>query len=218
MNTSRPKLADIALAVENYDGEDQDTFLKGLTSEDPYVVWYAIKGCGLKRVTEAIPKLIQTLEEPCEPLGSDKNTDLRRIAAWSLAKIGFEGLLPYLPRIQKDANSLLREGLADTLGMTGDRRAVPYLDQLMEDEDYPVRLWAALSLAKLGDVSIPVIQKHLTDSPDLKTAVYLLDSLKKIGSPEAKNLAKVYLSRTPFPELNGFWETAPVASLPDERS
>jgi HEAT repeat protein len=198
--------SEIALAVENYKNKNAEIFLRGLDSPDPLVVWQAIKGVGLKRIKEAIPALVKILGVPAEPLGTDGNTDLRRIAAWSLAEMGFESLLPYLGEIREHSNALLREGFADALGITGDVRAIPILDQLMEDKEPSVRSWTALSLAKLGDSSLPVIEKHFKKKPDLRTSVYLIDSLRKIGTTEAEELAKRYISQSSFPGLSEVWE------------
>jgi hypothetical protein len=207
MSSPMSAYSEIALAVDNYEKENPLRFLKALESDDPLVVWQAIRGCGLKKITEAVPRLVQILGEPCEPLGADGNTDLRRIAASSLAEIGFETVIPYLVEIEKNENVLLREGFADLLGMTEDRRALPILDRLMVDQDYSVRLWTALSLSKHGDKAVPILERHLRNKPDKRTTVYLLDALKKIGTPLAIKTGQEYLVHWPDEQLNTFWNT-----------
>ena len=204
MNQSNHELQLITHAVDNYTSEDDETFLRELDNTNPYVVWHAIRGVGLKRIRAAVPKLVQILGNHAVPLGEDGNTDLRTIAAWALAEIGYDSLVEYLGEIENNPNPLLREGFADTLGMTRDPRALDALDaldKLMSDPTPSVGLWAALSLSKLGEISLPVIERKLDGLSDLRRAVYLLDSLKKIGTPRAHEIARRYLEKSGSPEL-----------------
>lgn len=201
MNAAGITYEEILSAIENYEDHDEQVFLRGLESRDVYVVWAAIKGCGLKRIQASIPKLVETLGKPSVPL---ENTDCRRIAAWSLAKMGFDRLAPYVSDIDQEPNPLLREGFADALGMTRDERALSILDRLLEDEDTDVLLWVALSLAKLGKAALPIIKRHLERDPPFSKAVYLIDALKNIGTPAAHEIAQKYLASTEFPQLKAF--------------
>jgi HEAT repeat protein len=202
-NNSGIEYADIVLAVDNFEREDAATFLNSLRSPNPYIVWHGIKGCGLKMLRAAVPQIVEILGKPCEPLGHSGNSDLRKIAAWSLGKMGYDSFAEYLTDIEHNPNVLLREGLADALGMTSDPRAIPVLDRLMADEDRNVVLWGALALAKLGEASIPIIDRHLRAAKDLARAAYLSDALKKIGTAQASGILKTYLHETPFRELEG---------------
>jgi HEAT repeat protein len=175
-----------------------DKLLSGLDSTNPSTVWWAIRGCGLKRLAKAIPKLLEILGKPTVSLG---DTDTRRIAALSLAQMGFDNIKDYVIDIFKSPNPLLREGVADALGLTKDARAVNTLDRLMDDQDHSVLLWTSLSLAKLGDISVPYVRKHLFSTTDQVKVLYLLDALKKIGTDEAKAVITEYLNTTPFEEV-----------------
>lgn len=201
MKFANPEYLRMVHAEENYTTEDNHTFLKGLENPDPYIVWHAIKGVGLKKIREAVPTLVQILGTPPEPLGEDENTDLCRIAAWALAEIGYDDMAQYVQGIEKNPNPLLREGFADALGMTKDPRALEALGKLMSDPVPSVRLWAALSLSKLGEVALPVIDHKLGNTSDLRTAFYLLDALRKIGTPSAREITNRYLEKSEWKEL-----------------
>jgi HEAT repeat protein len=189
---------DMIAAANDPNHADDATFLNGLDSSNPSTVWWAIRGCGLKRLEGAIPKLLEILGKPCVSLGE---TDARRIAALSLSQMGFDNIKDYVIDIHKSQNPLLREGVADALGLTKDPRAVNILDGLMHDEDRSVLLWTSLSLAKLGNISVPYIRRHLCDTKDLVKVFYLLDALKKIGTEESKSVLNEYLKATPFEEV-----------------
>jgi HEAT repeat protein len=200
-NDNSSEYAEIVMAVENYENEADEVFLKSLHSSDPYVVWHGIKGCGMRNIRGAVPKIIEILGTPCAPLGHAENTDLRRIAAWALGKMGYDSFSQYLEEIEHNPNALFREGVADALGNACDPRAAPILDILLADEDRNVVLWSALALAKLGEVSIPVIERHLLLVKEIRRAAYLCDALKKIGTARALAILGGYLKQTPFKEL-----------------
>lgn len=177
---------------------DDEFFLRGLDSSNPTTVWWAIRGCGLKRLKKAIPKLLEILGKPCVSLGE---TDARRIAALSLSEMGFDAFKDYVNEIDTHPNQLLREGVADALGLTKDPRALTILDRLLNDKDCSVLLWTSLALAKVGNPSIPYIKRHLVETKALKKALYLLDALKKIDTYESRSVITEYLTATPFQEV-----------------
>jgi HEAT repeat protein len=190
---------DEMMAAANDPSHAEDAiFLSGLDSSNPSTVWWAIRGCGLKKLEKAIPKLLEILGRPCVSLGE---TDARKIAALSLSQMGFDSIYDYILDIHENSNALLREGVADALGLTKDPRAVNILNRLMDDDDRSVLLWTSLSLAKLGDVSVPFIRRHLFESKNLVKVFYLLDALKKIGTEESKTVITEYLNATPFEEV-----------------
>ena len=191
----------ILKAIENYKNEDEKIFLDGLESRDEYIIWHSIKGCGLKKVNQAIPKLINIISSPCNDLGT---TNLRRITAWTLAKLGYDSYASYLQGMEKNENVLLREAFADAIGITNDPRGLPFLDLLMNDSDDSVLLWASLSLSKFGDTGLPIIEKHLFNTKNERKAIYMLDALKKIDSFDSRKLIIKYFEETKFNKLKKY--------------
>lgn len=198
MNQESPSYHRVQDAVAHFDSEDSAVFLSALESDNDHIVWEGIKGCGLKKLREAVPHLVAVLGRPCRDL---VGTDHRRIAAWSLGLIGFEGLEPFLDEGLNSQNVLLREGLADALGMTREQRAIPYLQRLVADSDRNVALWAALSLSKTGEAAIPSIEAEIKSAKERWRAAYLLDALLKIDTPRSLKRLDAYLASEEFCDL-----------------
>ncbi len=198
---SSPTAEEIIEAASDFENVDEALFLKGLDSSNPLTVWWAIRACGLRRIENAIPKLLDLLGKPCLPLGK---TDIRRIAALSLSQFGFDKFSNQLGEVRKNTNELLREGIADALGLTKDPRAASILSELLNDEDRNVVLWASLALSKLGNVALPHIEKHLDQTNDRTRALYLLDALKKIGTKESNGVLVRYFDTTAFDDFHDY--------------
>jgi len=164
----------------------EDELVNAIDNVDPFISWYAAKAVGRCNVPSGVPKLVEALGRPSEPLG-DNETDLRLISAWSLGKFQFEIVWDCIyPLLQTD-NTLLRAGIADALGQLGDARALPALVKLSKDGPYEVRLWAALALSKIGDPARPYLRSLLEEAGTQADALIYVDALEKLDrlTPEA---------------------------------
>lgn len=197
-NEITPTVDEMIHAATHHRDTQGSIFLHGLTSSNPTTVWWAIRGCGLKKVVESIPQLLEILGKPCVSLGK---TDVRRIAALALSQMGLDSLINYVRAISQNRNALLREGVADTLGLIPDPRAVPILAEMLNDEDHSVLLWACLAISKFGNLGLTPLQGHLLRTTDQTKALYILDALSKIGTEEAQGIVVWYLDTTPFKEM-----------------
>ena len=125
-----------------------DDFRSALKSSDPYIRWAGAKGCGEARDLVSIERLIDLLGSNAPDLGG---TDERRIAVWSLAKFGYEQVIPRVESDPRLADPKFAEGIADLIGEVGDPRGLGLLKQLLERSENAVILWASLSAAKIGE-------------------------------------------------------------------
>ena len=157
-------------------------FRAALSSSDPYIRWAGAKGCGEVRDEASIGPLIDLLGTESPDLGG---TDERRIAVWSLAKFGYEKVIPHVESDPRLADPKFAEGVADLIGEVGDPRCLDLLAQLLARSERSVLLWASLSAAKIGEPSIGTIRNQLSPEPELEKVFYLLDALSKIGTPAA---------------------------------
>lgn len=180
--------------------DDLLRFLESLlASSDEFVRWHVARAIGLWRLSELAPQLVHLLGRPASDLG---DTDVRRIAARSLGRLGFDVLSASIDELVHHDNSLIREGIADALGETRDLRGLNHLYTLAKDPENHVSMWAALSLSKLGTHAVPVLERLLGEVPSQERAIYILDALKKIGSPETYAIMRNYLATTPYQELS----------------
>lgn len=200
---SIPDYKKIVLALENYRDEDNDIFISGLGSCDPYVVWNSIKGCGLKKIETVIEKLFTFLEKPSELMG---DTDIRGICVWSLSQFGFGKVETLIQSNLLSSNPLLRQGIADLLGLLNDKKVLPYLLVLINDEEDSVLLWSSLSLAKYGNDALDIIKENLKQDVDLNKAIYLMDALQKINTKESDDILLNFIIHSKNSDIKKFYE------------
>ena len=120
-------LNELSRAIEDPDETPKDLFLSALSDNDDFVKWYAIKGIGLKRLREAVPHLLDLLGEPAPDLG---DTDVRRIAAWSLGQIGFDELEKWTPDLGQRLKWNLRGFQATVFRLTPLKYTAPGVRRL----------------------------------------------------------------------------------------
>ncbi|MDR0604752.1 MAG: HEAT repeat domain-containing protein [Bacteroidales bacterium] len=184
-----PTYSEIIALVGDYENVSNEVFLVALDSPDEYVVWYAIKACGLKRIESSIDKLFHFLGEKCNDLDG---TNLRKISVWSLAKFDSKKIFSYVEKKYKSQNPMLREDIADLLGFIPSSKSLILLDELLGDKEDRVLLWASLSLSKKGNDAITIIKKHLKQENIFTKNIYLIDALSRIASREAIDVIKNY--------------------------
>ena len=114
---------------------------KDLESEDYGTRRYAAEELGRLKAREAVPELIQLLQDP--------NWDVRKAAASALGDVGAEEAVPPLLPLLKDTDWFVRETVAIALGKIGDKSAAVALRECLQDEVYSVQKAANSALRKL---------------------------------------------------------------------
>jgi len=161
-------------------GEVQGDFQKrtvGLVDELDVPQWLKVELLGMTRSDEAIPGLLELVE--------DSDSDVRRSAADALGKIGGDRAIQGLLKLVEHSDYYVRRSVAYALGNIGDDRAIRGLLKLIEHSDYYVRWSAAGALGKIGDKkAIPGLLKLLEDShPSVRRRA--ADALGNIGDDRA---------------------------------
>jgi HEAT repeat protein len=119
--------------------------------------WLKVELLGVTRSDEAIPRLLELVE--------DSDSDVRWRVADALGKIGSEVAISRLLKLVEHSNSDVRWSVADALGNISSEAAIEGLLKLVEDSDYDVRWSVANSLGKIGDEkAIPGLLKLVEDS------------------------------------------------------
>ncbi|WP_445306725.1 HEAT repeat domain-containing protein [Microcoleus vaginatus] len=161
-------------------GEVQRDFQKravGLVDGLDVPGWLKVELLEEVRSDEAIPELLKLVEH--------SDSDVRRMAADALGKIGDEKAIPGLLKLVEDSESDVRSSAAYALGKIGDGKAIPALLKLVEDSSYFVRSSAAYALGKIGDEkAIPGLLK-LVEHSDSDVRRVAADALAKIGDKKA---------------------------------
>ncbi|MEG3880207.1 HEAT repeat domain-containing protein [Microcoleus sp. herbarium7] len=98
-------------------------------------------------------------------LVKNSDSDVRKMAAYSLGKIGSEAAIPELVKLVEDSDSIVRMSAADALGNIDCEAAIPGLLKLVEDSNSIVRMSTADALGKINyEVAIPGLLKLIKDS------------------------------------------------------
>ncbi|ANM28972.1 hypothetical protein ABI59_04205 [Acidobacteria bacterium Mor1] len=124
-----------------------------LQDDDPIVRSDAARRLGDSRAVEAVPALIQLLQQ-------DPDEEVRVTAIGSLEEIGDPSATAPIAASHKDAKHTVRLQVAMTLGKLGDPESIPALQALLYDPDDTVRISAARSL---GQIATPESLKVLVD-------------------------------------------------------
>ncbi len=189
-----PTYTEMLQLIENYQIVEDDVFLNGLKSSDEYVIWYSVKACGLKRIEASVMPIFNFLGVAFKDLG---NSNIRKIAVWTLSKFPPELIIPQIKTKIKDDNILLREDLADLLGFIEGKESTSLLSELIEDKDDNVILWASLSLSKHKNGAIDILNQQLfKQNNTLSKIIYLLDALYKINTKKSIDLINQYKETT----------------------
>lgn len=131
------------------------------------------------RAAEAVPDLVQKLE--------DENEEIALGAYSAVRKIGMAGV-PYLLRFMRDTQEKekFRWYAAEALADLGPA-ALPHLLKAMDDEDLAVRMMAVDSLPRVGIVAeqaIPKLKGYLREDSNLSHSAVV--SLAQIAALQAK--------------------------------
>ncbi|NET56012.1 MAG: NACHT domain-containing protein [Symploca sp. SIO2E6] len=138
-----------------------------------------VKLAGVTKSDEAIPELINALEE--------SNSEVRKKAVESLGEIGLNTAVTALINVLEDSDFEVRMSAADALGKIGSNTAITALINVLEDSDFEVRMTAADALGKIGsNTAITALINVLEDS-DFEVRMTAADALGKIGSDTAVN-------------------------------
>jgi len=164
---------------EGGEGLPDAVLVELIKSENALASWYACKAIGSRRIEAGIDGLLSVLETDA-PLLDDHETDRRLIAAWSLAKFGFDKVGAKLIGAYDSGNELLRLGVVDTLGELRDERGLKTVIFAIQNDDYKVALWAALSAAKIGRVALQPLKELLTLNPSSDRKILIQDAIEKI--------------------------------------
>lgn len=116
--------------------------LKGLKSSDYGVRRHTAEKLGRLQVKDAVPELIELLE--------DTNWNVRKAAVSALGSIGEKSAASALLPVLRDTDWFVREAAAVALGKLGDVSAVSALRECLQDEVFSVKKAANSALQKLG--------------------------------------------------------------------
>ncbi|NET64392.1 MAG: NACHT domain-containing protein [Moorea sp. SIO1G6] len=123
---------------------------------------------------KAIPELSKCLDDP--------DSDVRRIAADALGKIGTEATIDPLIQLLNDNDYNVRSIAAYALGKIGTEATIDPLIKLLNDNNYNVRIRAAYALGKIGtEATIDPLIKLLNDN-NYNVRSIAASALGKIGT------------------------------------
>lgn len=158
--------------------KDLAALIADLAHPSDRVRWEAAQALGETQDTQAVPALIEALQ--------DRNVHVRRDAAVALGKLGDARAVPALCEALTRWDRDVRRAAAVALGEIGNRHAVPALvSVLLDKEDEEMRQNVARALGKIA----------LNDpSPVLRTALPTLERIHDSFS----FWAQVQINRTTF--------------------
>jgi HEAT repeat protein/DNA-directed RNA polymerase subunit RPC12/RpoP len=152
--------------------------------------------------TKAVPELIKLI--------SDKDNNLRRIAARSIIALAAQSPPPNLQPVQellRSKDSLIREHAAYIIGELRDRNALPALLQAADNEESQrVQLEYIRALTRIADpAALPALEticrRNLENRPALATTA--IESMEKFGKPAVPYMARQF-DNNPPPAIRDF--------------
>lgn len=184
------------------DGEWSEAGIRhALEGNDALTTWYAARAVGAHQFTVFAGRLLAVLAVPeggwANDVDPEMDAKVRTISGWSLGRLGFDCLEPFVSCVMRSEKWELRAGFSDALGEARDPRAVPALVTLLEDADSRVSLWAALGLAKLGDDGVPPLAAAVRKASEVIRMGYIIDALAKIRTVESERALDAFLSGSP---------------------
>lgn len=168
----------LAKAVEYGRSISEDEVLGALFSEDPHILWLAIKACGLLGVESSIDRLF-VLAQTIVARGAP---DIAMIASWSLARIDSDKVRATAVKYANSANAGERRVAADLLGLLREDNCAECLQRLLGDSQEEIALLAALSLSRHGAAAVDRLEAAVSTMEDTHRIAFVLDALDKIGS------------------------------------
>lgn len=148
-----------------------------LNHELRHVQWGTAEALGNIGDLNAVPQLIETLNDPHE--------NVRRAAAWALGNIGNSKAVPQLILALNDSDFAVRRTAIQSLGKIGNPIAVPFLIENLEGIDFSAQKASAEALGRIKDKEavLPLI-KNL-NNPDWHIQIKSIEALGKIGDSQA---------------------------------
>ena len=149
--------------------------LSGLRNDDPLVRMEAAVAAGHTQLREAVPVLLDWLD--------DADPDLRRLAVKSLGGIADPRTTQPLIRALGDKSAAVRSAAAYALSQIGGAETIVPLLSRLDDEDEEVRGTTVRALAKLKDPRsvVPLIGRSRDESLVVRQAV--MHALGDLGDP-----------------------------------
>lgn len=219
----------IASALEVFVNKYFDAILDDLRSASPRFRKVAAAGLGFSTKKEAVPPLIDALQDPFADVilasllalrqlslaGNDvpakpvvpylghSDADIRSNAAMVLAHVASPGdgdlFLP-LTTAMEDSSASVRSHAAAALGVIGDADALPFLIRALEDRKALVRIRSAYALGRIGDRrAVPSLIAAI-DDPDNDVSKAAHKSLQQVTGQKIPRLSK---------EWHAFWDAQP---------
>jgi HEAT repeat protein len=148
--------------------------LVGFMDDDEWLVQaHAVRTLGKCKAAEAVPALLDRLENP--------KWDHRGYAIESLGAIGDRGAVPALMTLLQTDDRWERERAVRALAAIGDERAVPALMDALNDDESTVSAAAVLALADLGavDAANRILDYLSSDAEGLRSAA--AEALGRLG-------------------------------------
>lgn len=153
-----------------------ENFHKLLQQKHQDVKEEAVRTLGEIGTSEAVPALIQTLQD------KDADFSSRCMAVWALGEIGTSEIIPVLIQTLQDGE-IIREA-ASALGRIGTSETISVLITTLENKDGKCTREAARALGEIGSSeAVPALIQTLQDK-DGKFRVEAVRALGKIGSSE----------------------------------
>jgi hypothetical protein len=162
--------------------------LDALQDDDPRLRAAACKALGDIGDGSAVPDLLRLMVQ-------DPDGNIRWQATGALGKMG-AAAVPGLTAALKDEDWKVRRSAAEALWAMREPTAVPGLVEALADKNDIVRQAAASALEGMSDMAMPALLEAIKSRDPLQSKG-AAEMLQRIGSPEALNAVKQWMSRGP---------------------
>ena len=133
-----------------------------------------------------LPEFTEFIGSPATPLLigalTDRDDDVRRLAAYTLGKLGARDAVPGLIQSLSDPNAYVREEATEALGKIGEIAASESIRKILNDESSGVRSAAVLALGNLKYKSaMPEVLERLRRDPVANVRADAAHAMGRIG-------------------------------------
>jgi HEAT repeat protein len=151
---------------------------EALSDPNPLVRSTAAEIAGERRITRALPQLLERLNDP--------SREVRARVAEALGEIVKNRPVPQKLLVAlRDSDELVRVNTAEALSMVGDRRARPFLLRALADRSSLVRRYAAQALGKVGQTRDKArLRRRLLHERSQSARLGLFVALYQLGDRE----------------------------------
>jgi len=160
--------------------------IKGLKSEDWVERFIAAKTAGEKKVKEALPGLLEMLD--------DDNIQVRIAAVVSLKSFNDKKIVENLIRALADSSEWVRVHAVEGICQFRDKKHIELLTKFLENEDSEkVRATLIKALGELGGAKvIPILTLYLKD-PNARVRANAVEAIENIAGSSSANIKEHFI-------------------------